>query len=73
MSSNSKCGPHTELVSNNAVRVSRCGCGTFHVTLVGAGVTVRMSAETFRGAAAGLSAAADRLDESSSFGTTSIN
>jgi len=74
MSSSSKCGPHTELVSNNTVRVTRCSCGTVHATFMNSGVTVRMSTETFRSSASGLKAAADRMDgEGAAFGTTSIN
>ena len=72
-STNNKCGPHTELVANNAVRVSRCSCGTVHMTLLGSGVTVRMSTEAFRGAAAGMKIATDRLDESSSLDSSCIN
>jgi hypothetical protein len=73
MPSPTKCGSHTEILSNNTVRVTRCACGTVHVTLIASGVTVRMSGETFRNAASGLKMAADRIDESSAFGTTSIN
>jgi hypothetical protein len=67
------CGSHTELVANNAIRVTRCACGTFHVTLIASGVTVRMSAEVFRGAAAGLKAVVDRLDEAPHLGGATIN
>ncbi|AUX48154.1 hypothetical protein SOCE26_096840 [Sorangium cellulosum] len=73
MASSKKCGPHTELASNDATRVTRCGCGTVHITLLGPGVTVRMSAEAFRGVTSGLKAAAERLDDDPRFGTTSIN
>ena len=52
--SKSACGPQTELMSNNAVRVTRCTCGTVHVTLVASGVTVRMQADAFRNVVAGL-------------------
>jgi hypothetical protein len=46
-----------------------------HVTLVGSGVTVRMSGDTFRGVAAGLKSAAERIDTEASakLGTTTIN
>jgi hypothetical protein len=74
--SKSACGPHTELVSNNAVRVTRCPCGTVHVTFVASGVTLRMQGDTFRQAVAGLRGAADRLEttaEITSTGSTSIN
>jgi hypothetical protein len=67
------CGQHTEIASNNAVRVTRCTCGTVHVTLLGNGVTVRMPAEAFRTAAAGLQAAIDRIDEEESSTGATIN
>lgn len=43
--SKSACGPHTVVVNTEAVRIARCPCGTFHVTLVPSGVTVQLSAE----------------------------
>lgn len=73
MASPNQCGPQTELLSNETVRVTRCGCGTVHVTLIRSGVTVRMPSEAFRSVASGLKAAADRLDESAGLGMTSIN
>ncbi len=74
--SKSACGPQTELMSNNAVRVTRCTCGTVHVTLVASGVTVRMQADAFRNVVAGLHGAVDKLEsaaEITSTGSTSIN
>jgi hypothetical protein len=74
--SKAACGQHTELLSNNVVRVTRCTCGTVHVTLVASGVTVRLPADVFRNVAAGLRAAADKLESSaeiSATGSTSIN
>ncbi len=74
--SKSTCGQHTELMSNNAVRVTRCTCGTVHVTLNASGVTVRMPADTFRSVVAGLRGAAEKMESSaeiSSTGSTSIN
>ncbi len=74
--SKSACGQQTELMSNNAVRVMRCTCGTVHVTLVASGVTVRMPADTFRTVVAGLRGAADKMESSTeitSTGSTSIN
>lgn len=73
MAAPKKCGPHTELALNDAVRVTRCACGTVHVTLLGSGVTVRMSSEAFRGVASGLKAASERLDDDPRLGTTAIN
>lgn len=72
----SSCGPHNELTSNNAVRVTRCSCGTVHVTIFASGVTVRMSSEVFHGVADGIADAAERLDERAPIdetGSTSIN
>jgi hypothetical protein len=72
MASNS-CGPHVELGSNAAVKVTRCPCGTVHVTLLGSGVTVRMSADALRGVAGGLKAALEKLDTPTQLGSTCIN
>jgi hypothetical protein len=73
MAAPKKCGSHTELASNDATRVTRCACGIVHVTLLGPGVTVRMSTEAFRGVASGLKGAAERLDDDARLGATSIN
>jgi hypothetical protein len=74
MSSPSACGPHTELASNNAVRVTRCTCGTVHVTILSSGVTVRLSVEATRGLANGLRAAMERMEAPPVvLGTTTIN
>lgn len=77
MASPNQCGPHSELLSNETVRVTRCGCGTVHVTLLRSGVTVRMPSEAFRAVAAGLKTAADRLEDgavdAARLGQTSIN
>ena len=74
--SKSACGQHTEIVSNNAVRVTRCTCGTLHVTLVASGVTVRMPAEQFRAVVGGLEGSIEKLETSAEItatGSTSIN
>ena len=72
--SKSVCGTHTELVSNNHVRVTRCTCGTVHVTFVASGVTLRMQGDTLRQAAAGLRGAVDKMETTiTSTGSTSIN
>jgi hypothetical protein len=68
-----QCGKHTELASNESVRVTRCTCGTVHVTMLASGVTVRLSAEQLRGLGAGLNAALEGLAATSHLGTTSIN
>ncbi len=74
--SKNACGTHTELMSNNAVRVTRCTCGTVHVTLNASGVTVRMQPDTFRAVAAGLQGGVEKLGspaEITATGSTSIN
>jgi hypothetical protein len=74
--SNNACGTHTEVTNNNAVRVTRCTCGTLHVTLNANGVTVRMQPDTFRSFAAGLQGAVEKLaapGDTSATGSTSIN
>ena len=75
--SSKNCGPHTELASNDSVRVTKCSCGTVHVTLHGSGVTVRMKEEALRGVTAGLAGALSRIDgteeQAAHLGTTSIN
>jgi hypothetical protein len=45
MSAKATCGPQTTIVNTEGVRIARCPCGTFHVTLVQSGVTVQLSAE----------------------------
>ena len=45
MSGKASCGPQTTIVNTEGVRIARCPCGTFHVTLVQSGVTVQLSAE----------------------------
>ena len=73
MTSLKKCGSHSELASNEAVRITRCACGAVHVSLRGPGVTVQMSADAFRGVVSGVKAASERIDEDKLLGLTSIN
>jgi hypothetical protein len=67
------CGEHVELDRNASVRVTRCPCGTVHVTLLASGVTVRMTAESLRGVVGGLRGALEKLDESPHLGRVTIN
>jgi hypothetical protein len=73
MPPSSPCGQHVELASTSAVRITRCACGTVHLTLVASGVTVRLSSESLRGVSGGLKAAVDRLDEAPQLGSSTIN
>ncbi len=74
--SKSTCGPQKEILANDALRVTRCTCGIFHVTMLGSGVTLQLKAEAFRSIAAGLQAAVEKVDKSpdiTATGSTSIN
>ena len=57
------CGKHTELVSNEHVRITQCTCGVVHLTHHKNGVTVRMNEESLRQATRGMLLAVDQLDE----------
>ncbi len=67
------CGQHSELVSTDAVRVTRCTCGTVHVTLNASGVTVRLSTDQLRSAVKGLEGAIAKLDQPTSVGSSCAN
>lgn len=56
-SSPSNCGPHTTLTSTPALRITRCGCGTYHVTIVRRGVTLQLGEAETRALAEGLGVA----------------
>jgi hypothetical protein len=51
------CGPHTQLVSNDNVRISQCPCGAYHVALVRKGVSVQLGAEEVRALSEGFGVA----------------
>jgi hypothetical protein len=72
MDSSRKCGPHTELVTQPTLRVTRCGCGTVHLTLTGPGVTLRLSPEQARTLASGMRAAVERID-AAEVGSSCVN
>jgi hypothetical protein len=69
MSTKATCGKHTTLASNSSVRVTRCGCGMLHLTVVASGVTVQMKEETLRGLGAGVAAALEGLDQTTAVGS----
>jgi hypothetical protein len=60
--SGKKCGPHVELSSNDAARVTRCTCGTIHVHFHANGLTVRFAPEQFRHVANALGAGQRLID-----------
>lgn len=59
---NKPCGPHTEIVKTETVRVTQCPCGTIHVTLSQNGITLQMSPDNFHHVAQTLALAANTLD-----------
>lgn len=60
--SGKRCGPHVELSTNDAARVTRCTCGTVHVHLNAQGLTVRLAPEQLRHVSNALSAAQRLID-----------
>ncbi len=53
----SKCGQHAVLTSNAVVRITQCGCGTYHVTLVRRSLTLQMGEAEARAIAEGFGVA----------------
>jgi hypothetical protein len=75
MSNKPACGPQTTIVNTEGVRIARCPCGTFHVTLVSSGVTVQLSAERLAelGRAIGVAVPPKSDELPRGLGTTPIN
>lgn len=63
MSSKTACGKHTELASNEAVRITQCPCGTVHVTLAANGITLRLAEGALKNVTRGLMTALDKVEE----------
>ena len=57
-----KCGPHVELTSNDAARVTRCTCGAVHVTLHTNGLSFVLPPDKLRHVANALSGAMRLVD-----------
>ena len=57
-----KCGPHVELTSNAAARVTRCACGVVHVHLHAQGMSMRLDPEALRHIANALAGASRLVD-----------
>jgi hypothetical protein len=43
-----RCGPHTTIATNEATRVTQCGCGVYHVNLIKKGVSFQLGADDMR-------------------------
>jgi hypothetical protein len=63
MAERKPCGKHSELVVNDAVRITRCGCGMLHVHYLASGVSMRMTEETLRLTTAAMITATDQVDD----------
>ncbi len=75
MNAKASCGPHTVIVNTEGVRIARCPCGTFHVTLVQSGVTVQLSADKLAELGRAIAVASPQPDSATprGVGTTPIN
>jgi hypothetical protein len=62
--SRSACGPRTELASNDGARITRCPCGTIHLHLAQAGVTLQLTEQTLAELAAATRDAMRDIDAS---------
>ena len=62
MPAHKKCGPHVELTSNPAARVTRCACGVVHVHLHAQGISLSLDADGLRHIANALSGASRLVD-----------
>ena len=56
-----RCGPQTELSTNAAAKITRCGCGTIHLHIVRSGITLQLSTEHFAELSATVAGAHDAL------------
>lgn len=75
MSDKPACGPQTTIVNTEQVRIAKCPCGTFHVTLVPSGVTVQLTTERLAelGRAIAVACPPKNDDLPRGLGTTRIN
>ena len=55
------CGPHSEIVKTEGIRISRCACGTVHVNFARNGLTVQLAPEQFAEATQAMSLARSLL------------
>jgi hypothetical protein len=63
MSERKPCGKHTELATNESVRVTQCPCGTVHLTLLANGVTVRLPESAVKNLTRAMMLALDKVEE----------
>ena len=64
MAQRKTCGKHVELASNDAVKITQCGCGVVHLTLLANGVTVRLGGDALKNVTRGLMTALDKVEDS---------
>jgi hypothetical protein len=49
-----KCGPHTTIASNEAIRVSQCTCGAYHLNLLRRGLSLQLGLDELQKVAGAL-------------------
>ncbi|NUP11257.1 MAG: hypothetical protein HOW73_34865 [Polyangiaceae bacterium] len=63
MAQQKSCGKHTELASNESVRVTQCPCGTVHLTFAANGVTLRLPETALKNVTRAVMTALDKVEE----------
>jgi hypothetical protein len=61
MDASKRCGAHVEIVKTAAIRLTRCACGTYHLSLLAKGISLQLSADELRAVARDLGATAEEL------------
>jgi hypothetical protein len=51
MSEPNRCGPHSQIASNEQIRISQCPCGAYHVTFLRKGVSLQLGLADVKGLA----------------------
>jgi hypothetical protein len=57
MSEQSRCGPHTQISSNEQIRLTQCPCGAYHLNLVKKGVTLQINRDEAKALLEGMTVA----------------
>lgn len=66
MAQRKACGKHNELASNDSVKITQCGCGSVHLTLLANGITVRLAGDALKNVTRGLMTALDKVEDAES-------
>jgi hypothetical protein len=49
-----RCGPHAQIALNDAIKITQCTCGAYHVSLLKRGVSVQIGVAEVRALAEGM-------------------